>query len=371
LPSYEQSKSTGLWSVRFRVEERDGTVRNMRLSNFNGKKFKTKKEARYGYEDYITAEALNQNKTKKTAEDYYFEDFIKLFYNYKKSRIKESTFYDITKKITARILPHFSGQKMKDISPTDVLEWQDTLEAFSYGYKKTLHIVLGSIWTYAEKYYNLPNIMRKVDRPRNPEPKDEMQIYTPEEFEQFISRVDKPQFHYYFKFMYISGCRPEEACALKWSDINLSSGEVKITKSITYKAKDPGKTYKITTPKNKTSNRKIRIPHNFCQKLKKYKQWQSETIGNCDFIFSNGSDPLPPASITREKNRAASKAALHTIRTHDLRHSCASYLIHKGVSIVAISKLFGHASPQITWSTYAHLFLDDQIKLLEALAELP
>ena len=51
MPSYEKSKSSGLWSVRFReVSPQDGKTTNKRLSGF-----KTKKDAQYGYEDYVAA----------------------------------------------------------------------------------------------------------------------------------------------------------------------------------------------------------------------------------------------------------------------------------------------------------------------------
>ena len=57
MPSYEKSKSSGLWSVRFReVSPQNGKTANKRLSGF-----KTKKDAQYGYEDYVAA--------KKAAED--------------------------------------------------------------------------------------------------------------------------------------------------------------------------------------------------------------------------------------------------------------------------------------------------------------
>ena len=51
MASYEKNKSSGLWSVRFRVTLPDGSTRQPRLSGY-----KTKKEAQYAYEDYLTEE---------------------------------------------------------------------------------------------------------------------------------------------------------------------------------------------------------------------------------------------------------------------------------------------------------------------------
>ena len=48
MPSYEKNKSSGLWSCRFREPDENGITHQRRLSGFH-----TKREAQYGYEDYI------------------------------------------------------------------------------------------------------------------------------------------------------------------------------------------------------------------------------------------------------------------------------------------------------------------------------
>ncbi len=42
-----------------------------------------------------------------------------------------------------------------------------------------------------------------------------------------------------------------------------------------------------------------------------------------------------------------------------LRHSFASNLYAQGVEIKVVSKLLGHASTQITYDRYVHLFEDE------------
>ena len=51
---------------------------------------------------------------------------------------------------------------------------------------------------------------------------------------------------------------------------------------------------------------------------------------------------------------ARSLADLQDVRVHDLRHTFASLLINKGVSIYEVQKLLGHSSIQMT-QRYAHL----------------
>lgn len=54
--------------------------------------------------------------------------------------------------------------------------------------------------------------------------------------------------------------------------------------------------------------------------------------------------------------RAAGAPAL---RYHDLRHTFASTLLSRGVSVKAVADWLGHASPTITLATYAHLMPAD------------
>ena len=55
-----------------------------------------------------------------------------------------------------------------------------------------------------------------------------------------------------------------------------------------------------------------------------------------------------------------------TLNFHSLRHTFASRLVQKGVSIYHVSKLLGHASVTTT-QIYAHLRTDDLRKSVELL----
>ena len=369
MPSYEKNKSSGLWSVRFREDTEEGT-KQRRISGF-----KTKKEAQYGYEDYVTErqkklEESAQNKIiEQSPNDMSFDYLVQAYLKFKESRIKNTSYYDTVKKINKRILPFFTTMKIKEIAPAKIIEWQNTISEFSYKYQLNLCNCLTSVYNFGEKYYDITNIMKKVDKPRNLEPKKEMLFWTPEEFARFIEKVEKESYKQLFKFLFISGCRRGEAAALSWSDFDFKYNTVKISKSVSYKIGENGKSYHITTPKNFGSNRTIALPAFYCEELKKYKQWQSEHFECTDFVFGS-TDPLPPSNIDRELKAAAKAAEVKTIRVHDLRHSCASYLIHKGISIVAVSHRLGHNNVEQTLNTYSHMLPDDQTMIIHSLDDL-
>jgi len=51
---------------------------------------------------------------------------------------------------------------------------------------------------------------------------------------------------------------------------------------------------------------------------------------------------------------ARNAAGLPHVRLHDLRHTCASWLVNKGVPLPVIAKILGHLAPQTTYR-YAHV----------------
>ncbi len=366
MPSFEKNKSSGLWSVRFReVDAENGKTANKRLSGF-----KTKKDAQYGYEDYVAEQKRAAERKKELTPpepgDISFNVLAEEYLAFKKTRLKETSFYDVEKKITTKIVPFFGGKRMRDITPKIIIDWQNTLSEYSYAYRKGLMTHLTSIYNYAERYHDIKNVAKRAEKPRNLEAKKEMLFWTPEEFTAAIATVEQPGYAMLFRFLFLTGCRKGEALALTWQDVDLTSGAVHICKSVSNKVRENGKWYSITTPKNVGSDRTVYLPSFFCEMLKTYKAEQNAAG---PFLFG-GEDPFPHITIDRRFHQAADAAGVKRIRIHDLRHSCASLLIHKGVSIVAVSRHLGHSSVKQTLDTYSHMLPDDQTMILKSLSSL-
>jgi integrase len=72
------------------------------------------------------------------------------------------------------------------------------------------------------------------------------------------------------------------------------------------------------------------------------------------FIFPSPVTGRPSASLHFPWTRIRKRAGLTEFRLHDLRHSFASFLVNKGVSIYVVQGLLGHANVRAT-QRYAHL----------------
>lgn len=79
-----------------------------------------------------------------------------------------------------------------------------------------------------------------------------------------------------------------------------------------------------------------------------------------------------PINVSNLRNRSwkrlLGKAGLPTnTRLHDIRHSTATLLLSRGVSVKVVSEMLGHADVGITLSVYAHVLPDMQDEAAKAM----
>jgi integrase len=80
---------------------------------------------------------------------------------------------------------------------------------------------------------------------------------------------------------------------------------------------------------------------------------------------------LSGRNLVRHFKRALKRAGLSTrIRFHDLRHSCASFLLAQNVHPRVVMEILGHSQVSITLDTYSHVLPDTQRDALSKLDDL-
>ena len=89
-------------------------------------------------------------------------------------------------------------------------------------------------------------------------------------------------------------------------------------------------------------------------------------IKDCPYVFPNPKTGKPYIYIFHSWDTARKKAGLGDVQIHDLRDSCASFLINAGLSLYVVQKILGHSQIQTT-QRYAHL---SQETLLDAANQL-
>lgn len=362
MAHYEQRENKK-WSVRFRICE-NGEEYHKRLSGFE-----RKKDAEEAYRKYIN----EYNKRKSLVEpDKYileqpFREVYLEFMNYKKTKVKESTFYDLTKLAEKRILPYFGDMKIKNIRKNNILDFQNSLSGLSYRYKGKIRGFLHSFFRYLYLYYDLDNVVSRVEPFKRTVAKKEMSIWTLEEFNKFINTFDNDLLYKtFFTFLYFTGCRLGELLAINFNDIDFINNKLDISKNVATRSFNKG--FYITTPKNQSSIRKIILTKNLIESINKYIENFPE-CKNKQFLFG-GDKPLDDHTIYRRLESHCEQAQVKRIRLHDFRHSHASLLIENGANIVLIAKRLGHTSTEQTLNTYAHLFPNAEKELVDKLEKI-
>ena len=78
--------------------------------------------------------------------------------------------------------------------------------------------------------------------------------------------------------------------------------------------------------------------------------------------------PLEPRNVNRSWYAIRSRAGLTGFRLHDLRHSCASFMLAAGASPRTVMKTMGHSQIGLTMNTYTHVLPEIERAAIDAAA---
>jgi integrase len=350
------SKDTkrGTWKVYIRYKDWQG---DSQVHTRRG--FSTKREALEYERAFLQKKAKDVNMG--------FPQFVEVYMDDMKPRLKLNTFLTKQHIISSKIVPYFKNKSLAEITATDVIQWQNKLlsmrdendRPYSPTYLRTVQNQLSAIFNHACRFYGLSaNPSQQAGKMGKSKGK-EMLFWTKEEYLKFSEVMkEKPVSFYAFEVLYWTGIRCGELQALERGDFNTNEKTLRINKSYQHLQ---GKDY-ITSPKTEKSNRVIELPDFLCREMEDY----FGMLYKCDehtrlFNFSK-------SYLHHEMDRGAKEAGVKRIRIHDLRHSHVAHCIELGFSPVAIAERMGHEGIQITYN-YAHLYPSKQKALADKLNE--
>jgi integrase len=146
------------------------------------------------------------------------------------------------------------------------------------------------------------------------------------------------------RFLVASGVRFNEATALTPYDVNRSNGKVNIDKAFSY---IPGRGYELGPTKTIRSDRIIQVAESLL----------AELDYSHEFLFtSTRGNPVQSKSFHQDIwTPAVRRADLgFRPRIHDLRHTCATWMIADGADPKVVQEQLGHETVAMTMKIYAH-----------------
>lgn len=252
-------------------------------------------------------------------------------------RVKESTAREYRRNLKRFILPTFGRLRVEEITRADVARFHHGLRHIPYQANRNLEII--------SKMFSLAEMWGL--RPDGTNPRRHIAKYREEKRERFLSaaelkrlgevldemtaeRIEHPSAIAAVRLLLLTGCRLNEIMKLRWEDIDLAVGALRL-------------------PDSKTGARMVQVGQAVLDQL--------AIIARDPFnphVIAGTLPGRPLSDLQPFWRRVRARAGLKDVRIHDMRHTFASVAVAAGQSLPMIGKLLGHSQVQTT-ARYAHL----------------
>ena len=174
-----------------------------------------------------------------------------------------------------------------------------------------------------------------------------------------LKAAEGSRYHPALVLIATTGLRKGECLALKWSEVDLEAGEIRVRGTLGRVNKQLRIKAKVKTD---SSRREIPLHHAVVTMLRKHRVAQMEERlaaaniwKNEDLVFPNETGgKVDPRNFLRVIEKAATKAEIEGVGVHILRHSAATAWLDSGYHIREVADLLGHSSISITGDIYTH-----------------
>jgi integrase len=291
------------------------------------------------------------------------------------------TVHEASKSIELRLRPALGHIRLDKLSPADLDRWygQWLSQGLSTSTVRRLHAVLSAALHTGERWgWIINSPARRASPPTaralryaTPSPEQLSRLY--------LSAIERDRvLAVAVGLAALTGARRGELCALKWSDIDLKVGKVRIARSVS-----PVGNQLLEGPTKTHAIRDVAIGEFAVSLLRD--RWEDMSDAACQAQVTLVEDPyvlgraidggtfLDPNSLTSsfsrlcrimeakalegartEGRRKLRKDELWPFRFHDLRHFSVTTLIAAGIDVRTVAERHGHAQVTMTLNRYAH-----------------
>jgi integrase len=287
------------------------------------------------------------------------------------------TYSTNAQQVRDHIAPTLGRIKLKDLRKAHIDRlYREKLDSgLSPSTVRRVHAVLHKALEEAVKGDLIPrNPATHANRPKVKQ--DEIEPLDASQAAAFLKAAKGDRFEALYILCLMCGLRQGEALALRWRDIDLDGGTLRV--NLQLQRVRGGGGLQFSEPKN-ASRRTVGLPQRAVSALKSHRKRQLEeklAAGSLyrdeGLVFASGhGTPIDAQNVVNRYYKPLLKrAGLPPIRFHDLRHSCLSLLAQRGEPIRDLQALAGHATAAFTLQRYTHHYDASARRTAEAIDDI-
>lgn len=277
-----------------------------------------------------------------------------------KNSVRPSTYRSYEMYVRSHLVPALGAKRLTRLSPTDVrmLVRAKEDEGLSAATVKQIHAILRAALQHAMREDLVARNVAKLVVVASARPPEVVPL-TIEEARSLLRAAEGSRLYALWSVALVIGLRRGEALGLRWCDVDLERGELRVTQTL---QRLDGRLM-FVPPKSERSRRRVPLPAVALRALQDHRvqavreaSLRQETVEPDELVFtSTTGTPLEPRNVNRVFSELVRSAGLRHVRLHDLRHTCASLLLAQGVSPRVVMDTLGHSAIAVTMNTYGHV----------------
>jgi integrase len=275
--------------------------------------------------------------------------------------VRQSTYDRDTNLVNNHIKPVLGSLKLKKLNSAHVQNfYRNRLDTgLSASTVRKIHDILRRGLAQAVDWYLTQRNVADVVKPPRPVPKEIVALST-DETRRLLDAAAEDRLEALYVLAVHTGMRQGEMLALRWQDVDIENAVLSVRRTLTRR----GGKIAFGEPKTKKSRRSIRLTPQAVDALRAHLERQlrdMEILGDhyqdqgLIFTTDTGAPIIPSNLRQRSFTPLLKRVGLPHMRFHDLRHTCATLLLSRGVHPKFVQELLGHATIAITLDTYSHV----------------
>ena len=319
-------------------EKKDGLIKyRVRVNYIDAQgKYRQSERTAYGITEAkeLEAKLLSRSAEKPTERRVTVKALYDEYIKSKRTEVRETSLHKSEQTLANHVIPCMGDTPLSKLTVPALQGWKQTVndktvhdKPLSVTMRKNIFSEFRALLNYGVRMgYLVKNPLPQIGNFKDAyeqNQREKLHYYTADEFKKFIAAAkanaetkDNWDFYVFFNIAFYTGMRKGEINALKWSDIDGTT--INVRRSIAQKLKGGDRE---TPPKNKSSYRAFEMPQPLIDILTEHKkrQAQHEEFSE-EFRICGGMRCLRDTSIDKKNEEYAKAAGLPRIRIHDFRH---------------------------------------------------